>query len=233
MKKAKKVVALALCAVLLVVGSVTGTMAYLTSQDEVVNTFTVGNVNIILDEYDYDSSKTDVNENSNEGRDSKNEYKLIPGKTYPKDPMVTVLPNSESSYVRMIVTISDLADLKAACGVAADADFLPQNFVQGWDPTKWKTTNIIKVDGDTATYEFRYYTTVSTGNNKLELEKLFTSFTMPSTANNAQMAALDELQIDVKAHAIQADGFTATDDKTAEQVAWDAFDKQMTPVTGN
>ena len=51
MKKAKKVVALALCAVMLVVGSVAGTMAYLTSSTgDVVNTFTVGNVAITLDE---------------------------------------------------------------------------------------------------------------------------------------------------------------------------------------
>ena len=51
MKKAKKVVALALCAVMLVVGSVAGTMAYLQSTTGVVtNTFTIGNVAITLDE---------------------------------------------------------------------------------------------------------------------------------------------------------------------------------------
>ena len=75
MKKAKKVVALLLCAVLLVVGSVTGTMAYLTSQDEVVNTFTVGKVAITLDE-------AVVNEYgvAAGGRTSEtNDYKLIPG----------------------------------------------------------------------------------------------------------------------------------------------------------
>ena len=47
-KKAKKVVALLLCAVLLVVGSVTGTMAYLTANDTVTNTFTVGKVAKVL-----------------------------------------------------------------------------------------------------------------------------------------------------------------------------------------
>ena len=50
MKSAKKAIIAALCAVMLVVGSVAGTMAYLTSTDEVVNTFTVGNVQIKLDE---------------------------------------------------------------------------------------------------------------------------------------------------------------------------------------
>ena len=51
MKKAKKVVALLLCAVLLVVGSVAGTMAYLADTSDVVeNTFTIGKVDITLDE---------------------------------------------------------------------------------------------------------------------------------------------------------------------------------------
>ena len=57
MKKAKKVVALALCAVMLVVGSVAGTMAYLTSNDSVTNTFTVGNVVITLDETNVDNDQ--------------------------------------------------------------------------------------------------------------------------------------------------------------------------------
>ena len=49
MKSKKKVFVTVLCAVLLVAASVLGTMAYLTSNDEVVNTFTVGNVQIKLD----------------------------------------------------------------------------------------------------------------------------------------------------------------------------------------
>ena len=52
MKTARKVLMIALCAVLLVSISVMGTMAYLTSQDTVTNTFTVGKVAINLDEAD-------------------------------------------------------------------------------------------------------------------------------------------------------------------------------------
>ena len=48
MKNLKKALVLLLCAILLVVGSVMGTLAYLTSQDQVTNTFTVGNVEIDL-----------------------------------------------------------------------------------------------------------------------------------------------------------------------------------------
>ncbi len=74
MKKTSKALLLSLCAVLLVTASVLGTMAYLTSQDQVVNTFTVGNVAITLDEKDVDNSTPGEND-----RDKANAYKLMPG----------------------------------------------------------------------------------------------------------------------------------------------------------
>jgi predicted ribosomally synthesized peptide with SipW-like signal peptide len=108
-KKAKKVVALLLCAVLLVVGSVTGTMAYLTSQDSVTNTFTVGKVAITLDEALVDEygkpmrvdsgSKVYVTLVADADRVDANTYKLIPSNTYVKDPTIHVDPNSESCFV--------------------------------------------------------------------------------------------------------------------------------------
>ena len=48
MKTTKKVLALVLCAVLLVSATVAGTVAWLTAKDEVKNTFAVGEVNIDL-----------------------------------------------------------------------------------------------------------------------------------------------------------------------------------------
>ena len=50
MKAGTKGLVLSLCAVLLVVATVFSTAAFLTSQDQVTNTFTVGNVKIALDE---------------------------------------------------------------------------------------------------------------------------------------------------------------------------------------
>ena len=60
MKKKTKALMLVLCAVLLVTASVLGTMAYLTSTDQVVNTFTVGKVAITLDEAQVDLDGTPV-----------------------------------------------------------------------------------------------------------------------------------------------------------------------------
>ena len=104
MKTRSKALLLTLCAVLLVAASVLGTMAYLTSTDEVTNTFTVGQVKIKLDEA---KANPDGSLVANADRVKANEYKLLPGHTYNKDPMVTVLSGS-------IITIEDTGQISAA-----------------------------------------------------------------------------------------------------------------------
>lgn len=96
MKKAKQILALVLCAVLLVGASVAGTVAYLTSQDTVTNTFTVGEVNITLDEAKVDEYGT---ADASAERVNANTYKLIPGHTYTKDPTVHVALGSEACWL--------------------------------------------------------------------------------------------------------------------------------------
>lgn len=206
MKTKTKAFVLALCAVLLVVSTVFVTMAFLTSQDTVKNTFTVGNVTITLDE-------TDVNlygVKDGETRVKENEYKLIPGHEYIKDPTVTVTEGSEESYVRMLVTITDYKDVVAVFG----NDFLPQYFVDGWDNSVWVSTNEVKVsaDGDSATYEFRYKEPVNALDAKQTLPALFTKIIMPDGVNGTQIATLEEMEVNIVAHAIQADGFVSAAD---------------------
>ena len=76
MKTKSKALLLTLCAVLLVAASVLGTMAYLTSRDQVINTFTVGSVAIELNE-----AKVNTDGSLVEGaeRVKANSYKLLPG----------------------------------------------------------------------------------------------------------------------------------------------------------
>jgi len=93
MKKRSKVMLTALCAVLLVVGSVFGTIAYFTDSEVVTNTFTVGKVDISMDEADTDDSTADAD------RDTANKYHLIPGQTYVKDPTIHVAADSEACYL--------------------------------------------------------------------------------------------------------------------------------------
>ena len=95
MKAKTKALALALCAVLLVTGSVLTTLAFLKDSDAVVNTFTIGQVDIELDEAEVDEYgcvKGDT-------RLKANTYKLIPGHSYTKDPTVHFAAGSEASWL--------------------------------------------------------------------------------------------------------------------------------------
>lgn len=210
--KMRKILASACALALTAAIAVGGTLAYLTSTDEVVNTFTVGNVQIKLDEANVKLDGT--YETNHDSRVAANAYKLMPGHKYIKDPTVTVKSGSETSYVRMLVTISKASALKEVFG----ADFLPENYVEGWDSTAWIASGITEdTAANTITYEFRYKETVAAPDADVVLDDLFESFTVPGTVTNDQLAKLNDMTITVVAHAIQADGF-----KTAD-AAWAAF----------
>ena len=210
-KKTRKALMMVLCAVALVAISVGATVAYLTSTDTVTNTFTVGNVQIKLDEAKANPDGTRV-----EGADrvKTNSYKLLPGLTYNKDPMVTVLKGSEECYVKMTVTFTKANEL--------DAIFVPNganmtDIFNGYDSNNWiYKGNTKDTNANTRTYEFWYKETVdaSTATQDVELDALFDSITVPGFITNAQLATIDGMEITVNAYAIQADGFDTAD------VAW-------------
>lgn len=212
MKTAKKAMLMTLCAIILVVATVFGTMAYLTSTDEVVNTFTVGNVAIKLDE-----APVDVNGKATTGdRVKANSYKLLPGHTYNKDPMVTVLNGSEASYIKMTVTFSKANEL--------DAIFAPTgadltSIFKGYDAANWIAKGNTKdATANTRTYEFWYKEAVGAPTADVALDALFDSITVPGTITKEQLATIEGMTITVNAYAIQADGFATAD------AAWEAFE---------
>lgn len=87
-----KPVVLILALVLLVGGVIGGTVAWLiATPDPVVNTFTYGDINIELDETD-----TGLD---NDGKDTTNEYEMLPGQTITKDPVITVEAGSEEMWL--------------------------------------------------------------------------------------------------------------------------------------
>ena len=218
MKTKRKALLLTFCAVLLVVASVLGTIAYLTSQDEVKNTFTVGRVAIKLDE-----AKVNLDGTLVEGADrvQKNSYKLLPGHTYTKDPTVTVRSGSESSYIKMTVTFTMANELDAI--FAPDGADLTSIF-KGYDPANWIAKGNTKNAADnTRTYEFWYKDAVGAPTADVALDALFESITVPNDITGEQLATIQGMKITVNAYAIQADGF-----ETAAK-AWDAFPKGTTP----
>lgn len=247
-KTKTKALLMSLCAVLLVAASVLGTMAYLTDSKDVKNTFTVGNVAIKLDEAKVDENGTQVVDKDGNpvARVTENEYKLLPGHTYVKDPTVTVLKPSVESYVRMKVTFNNAKDIIAMCTDPEYAEDGPTGVENAFPlirMVKFVEANAAKWDGiipdnmvdtkdmladpkyidaknDTLTYYFYYNEAVAAIDADVKLATLFDSIKVPQWVTGDQLAKLDGFQITAVAEAIQADGFENAD------AAWAAFAAQ-------
>ena len=183
--KTIKALVLALCAVLLVVSTVFATMAYLSSTTEVVkNTFTVGNVQITLDEAEVDEYGVEV---ANANRVIENTYKLLPGHTYVKDPTIHVAEGSEACYLFIKVT-NDIAAIEKSGKTVAE-----QLATNGWtalDANKGIYYKAASIDARSAAIDVA----------------VFSSITIDGKANVADYA---DKTITVQAYAIQADGFAS------------------------
>ena len=242
MKTKSKALLLTLCAVLLVAASVLGTMAYLTSTAKVENTFTIGKVEIKLDEAKVNADGIPV---EGAARVTENSYKLMPGTTYTKDPTVTVKAGSEESYVRMKVTFNNATEIIALCTDPEFADDGPTGVENAYPlirMVKFVEANAAKWDGiipdnmvdtedmlgnakyfaydktaDTLTYYFYYNETVGAPNGDVKLPVLFNNITVPEWATGEQLAKLNNFKITVIAEAIQAGSFADVDD------AWSHF----------
>lgn len=197
-KTTKKVLALASSAVLLVSASVMGTMAYLTHTTETVtNTFSVGKVTFGgeneagLDEADVDlygkvESTTRVQEN---------QYKLIPGHEYTKDPTVHIGDDSEDCWLFVKVE-NDIA------AIENDTEELDEN--NGTIAEQMELLGWTAVAG--ADNVYAYKEVVKAGADVV----VFNAFRI---ADNADVSAYADEEgnvtadITIIAYAVQADGF--------------------------
>lgn len=224
----KKALLSLLCIGLVTAVSVMGTLAYLTDRDSVANTFTVGRVDIELDEADVDADGQLILNDEGEPVDrvKENEYHLIPGQTYRKDPTITVKANSEESYIRMILVIHNASAVQAIIDKYELGDF--SALIGGWDQEIWLYEGFSEdTVENTICFEFRYKETVDAGADSkmedVELPALFEILIVPGEVNGEELQALYEggFKMVVNGHAIQAATF-ADDDE-----AWAAFDRQI------
>ena len=230
MKTRSKALLLTLCAVLLVTASVLGTMAYLTSTDEVKNTFTVGQVMITLDEAAVNADGTlkyKEDGTTLADRVKGNEYHLLPGHTYTKDPTIHVDAASEDCFIRAKVTLTNAREWITIATKYADNKV--ENIIKGTnDNIWWVSQPAVDEMANTVTYTFVYKNEKHTD----ELGKriwtstdsknlvLFNEIAIPGGLTNDELAAVGSSKITVVAEAIQADGFET------EAAAWAAFDAQ-------
>ena len=224
MKTKSKALLLTLCAVLLVTASVLGTMAFLTSKDEVVNTFTVGSVKITLDEA---KVTTDGKPVEGAARVKANSYKLLPGHTYTKDPTIHVDAASEDCFIRAKVTLTNAKEWIAIATKYADNKV--ENIIKGTDDSIWWVSPpAVDTANNTVTYTFVYKNEshtdelgkrIWTSTDSKDLV-LFKEIAIPGGLTNEELKGVGDSKITVVAEAIQADGFET------EAAAWAAFDEQ-------
>lgn len=210
----KKQIIAGMAAAMICVGAIGGTFAWLTSDvKEVTNTFEVGNVNIVLTETAEGSDGvkpgtaiTDSQGNPTGGY----AYKLFPGSTYAKAPVVTVTENSEECYV-FIKVENGIKNIETSEKGKTIAEQIEAN---GWTP----------VAGHTGYYV--YEDTVAQDAEDKALE-VFETFTIDGTSvNNSVLSEYEKAKVKITACAIQADGF---DDAAA---AFAACPSEFTGITG-
>ena len=200
----KKPLLLGLCAVVLVVVTVVGTLAYFTDNKSVSNTFTVGKVAIKLEETKTNDAGVAVTPAAK--TTTGNAYVLIPGRSYLKDPTVTVEANSEDSYVFVKVE-NDLADIEVA-GDKSGKTIAEQILANGW--TQLKDAAGKDVEG--------VYFRVHTKSSSDVPYAVFGEFKVDPAATAEDLAAYQsDATVDISAYAIQKEGLAD------EKAAWAAL----------
>ena len=208
MKTRSKALLLILCAMLLLVASALGTVAYLTVQDTVTNTFSVGKVDATLIEGS--AGKRSMRARSTGAPVDENDHILMPGHTYTKDHTIHVDAVSEDSYIFVKVE-NGIASYEAASsaeegGYRTIADQITAN---GWTALE-----------SAADVYYREYTKSSTGSDFA----VFNTFKIADNANDAESWGSCDAQVAITAYAVQKDGFDTA------SAAWMAtFGKTVDP----
>ena len=217
----KKIVALCLCVALAVVAIGGATLAYFTDTKTAENTFTVGNVQIKLDETNIAAPEGDrVTSNTYTG--------VTPGVTYTKDPIVTNT-GSNDAWVRLVVTVENGMNWLGLYNdnvwtAPQEAAFMAM--INNKLGDKWSLEDIAYVaNEDRGTTDFvatlKYADKLAAGQ---QTSAAFEKVMLPTNATaddiTTRIAQNGTFHIDVVAEAIQADTFTTWD------AAFAAFDAE-------
>lgn len=236
--KLKKLLVLGLALACIATISITATLAYFTDVTEVVNnTFTMGSIDIDLDEADVDENGDLIYKKDNDGNDTdeladrvkENEYKLFPGSNYLKDPTVHVLEGSEKCFVYVRVW-NGLADIEAE--YIDEAGVNHKKIVDQLTANNWES---IDYDETTGMHVYAYKGVVDAAEADVDLV-VFDGFAIQGNNLVSPPEGVEvpegminlqdylEANITITAYAIQAENFG--DDYNA---AWEAYVGQNEP----
>ena len=181
----KKKIALLMAMVMLFAVTTAGTLAWLQDKtDPVVNTFTVGDINITLTET-YNKDTDDDGENDTW------EGKIIPGTDLTKDPLVTVESGSEACWLF----------------VKVEEENWPTAVEEG---TTTRKVNYAIASGWTALNDVPgvYYREVSASTSDQEFPVLLNNkVTVSNTLTKAEANAITTPKLTFTAYAVQAENF--------------------------
>lgn len=202
-RKLRKFLMLVSSALLLVCVTVGATVAYLTAETgPVTNTFTIGNVRFALsgglDEADVDEYGEPI-----EGaeRVTANEYKLLPGHNYTKDPTVHVDANSDAAW--LFVTVDNqIAAIEAGTTIANQI-----TNTYKWNELKDSEGNLLA-----------YYKELPAETDAKDYI-VFSEFTLKDDLSSTTLDKYNDKKVIINAYLIQKDGFTTAD------LAWAEIDK--------
>ena len=216
----KKLTLVVTCIVLVAAMVIGGTLAYFTDSKTATNTFTMGNVNIKLDETDIKNPEGD--------RVTSNAYDVYPGEVVTKDPIVHNT-GKNGAYIRATVNVYNWMNLVAAYypdfketfpndGYKAALNLLVGELGEGWSVVDVVAGDTFTIGQFDAKFVLKYDGVLAAG---ADTTAMFQTVTIPAGIDNANA---DNFQsVKVVAQAIQADGFADW------EAAFNAFDGK----TGN
>lgn len=205
--KKKSLVTMVAAVCLTGVVMVGATLAYLTSTTDVAqNTFTVGKVNIDLDEKTGETDSDFTKETDwDDATDGKNMY---PGQEVDKRPVVTVKADSSDCWVYVQVSGAD--------------ELVSRNFtIAGWDSSNWIKTDSTK----TLNGIYKYKKKVTKSSADQFLPPVFTNVQYNEKAEGNVDGTVGTVK--VVAAAIQADGI---DEAKALEEATAQLSKALNPA---
>ena len=194
---------LALCAIL----AVGGTLAYFTDNDQKTNTFTVGNVDIHIDEW-----MKDEEDNWVEYKDLQDLAPIAQSKA-PFNKMVeTVNDGKNDAYIRTFITCP--ANLWNQLGYGFQSGANAQDIVNEDGTTihkldKWSYVGPTTVAGkEVYIFVCEHYDAIPAGDSILSLTKVWVYENVDNSDIEGKLGENDEFEVLVYSEAIQADNLT-------------------------
>ncbi len=193
MKKRKTMIAAIILLLVFIVG---GAIAYFTDTDDVTNTFTIGDVDIEVEESLWEAlTDTDSNGIPDDAQD------MMPGESVAKDPKINNLSTTNPAYVFMKVEAPCTTDTPGV-----------ELFPYTADTTHWYLiTNGTCTNGTiTRIYAYGTSSAMTALAAQGSTETLFDSVTLLSTLTGTENGINTNLDMVITGYAIQSEGITST-----------------------